>query len=752
MQKLYIKMAKSAKRWDDGLPIGNGRLGAMVMGKGKEENIYINEESLWYGSPRIRANCDAKEHIDEIRQLLFDGRVEEAAFLAKMTMTSTPKYNNPYQPAGDLRITFQGHNGKTSNYLRYLDLNDAIAYVEYDLQGVHYKREHFVSTKYQVVVVRYTCSPGNTMTLCANMNRKPFEEYSGRVDRKTVANWGQNGVGGVRYYTGVRMVSDTGVDTKGDFVYTKEATDVVLYVHCRTDFNHKDSLEEGTKKVLDLAEAAGFDNIVGVHKQEYQSLYNRMEFSLKVGEEEKEEVDIYEVETIQTMIEGLRSDKEAYFGPLSVYLFAFARYLMISSSYQCSLPANLQGIWNGSYEPPWQSQYTININTEMNYWFVEKANLSECHLPLFDLIDRLVVNGRETAKNMYGCEGFCAHHNTNLWASTDPEGIFDASPFWVMGGAWLSLHMYEHYLYTLDEAFLKERALPVMGEAIRFFEGYLYKDEDGTLLTGPVVSPENTYITDKGQKGALCMGPTMDSMILRQLIKSYIEGMGEDLSKEDEVKYLDLLNRLPKTELTKDGRVKEWHYEYEEAELGHRHISHMYGLHPGNEITEEQPQLFEAAKKTIDFRLSHGGGHTGWSKAWITCFAARLKDSSMVQKNISDLLKHSIQYNLLDIHPPFQIDGNFGIAEAIMESCIQCHAGYVELLPALPAACPEGAMRGIRLRGGYTAKLEWKDGKLASFFIKADRESRISIHYRKEIQEVFLTAGVWSEIKFEERP
>lgn len=747
--RIYIK--KAAKNWEEGLPVGNGRLGATVLGKISEEMITINEETIWYGPFRDRKNPDCRAHIGEIRELLVNGEVEKAQFLAKMAMTSTPKYMNPYQPAGDLKIQFPGHLAKrTSGRSCYLDMDEATAYVKYTLHKrlpakdgeeegelvlTNYVREHFVSQKYNVVVIRLTADQPHSLTISANMNRKPFEEHSEKLDEHTVCNYGQCGAGGVHYFTGVRMVAKgADVQTMGDFVYTENADEVLLYVTSETDFGGNDAYKEHCLARLDAAQEAGYDRIRKAHLEWFVPLFNRVKLDINHCEADER--------TIEEQLEELKSGERERNDALTVLLFNYAKYLMISSSYGCKLPANLQGIWNGEYVPPWQSEFTININTEMNYWFVEKCNLPECHMPLFDLIDRLVENGRKTARELYGCRGFCAHHNTSLWANTDPEGIMDASPFWPMGGAWLSLHMYEHYLFTGDETFLKERALPVMREAIRFFEDYLYEMPDGTLVTGPSVSPENTYLSKIGQKGALCMGPTMDIQILRQLFSWYIEGSRRtDGDTDDEQLVQAMLDKLPLTKISSDGRVQEWQEEYEETEPGHRHISHMYGLHPGNEITADKPELFAAAEKTIDARLSKGGGHTGWSRAWIACFFARLKKGEKVYENINGLLKKSIKNNLYDTHPPFQIDGNFGIANAILEALIQSHNHYIELLPALPEAWKDGSLKGVRLRGALTADMTWEENKVTSFVITADADCNVQVKCREQMFDIHARAG-----------
>lgn len=732
--RIYIK--KGAKNWEEGLPVGNGRLGASVLGKISEEMITINEETIWYGPFRDRKNPDCRPNIDAIRKLLLEGHVEQAQFMARMAMTSTPKYMNPYQPAGDLKIQFRGHLAKrTSNRSCYLDLDEAVAYVKYDMFDAHYERTHFVSQKYNVLVIRLTCDVPGKLSISANMNRKPFEENSEKIDDKTVCNYGQCGAGGVRYFTGVRMAArGADVHTMGDFVYTENADEVILYVASETDFGENSSYRENCLERLDQAEKAGYETIREAHLEWYVPMFERVKLDINGCKED--------FRTIEEQLNELKNEEKEQNDYLTVLLFNYAKYLIISSSYDCQLPANLQGIWNGEYVPPWQSEFTININTEMNYWFVEKAGLSECHLPLFALLDRMVENGRKTAEELYGCRGFCAHHNTSLWANTDPEGIMSASPFWPMGGAWLSLHLYEHYLYTGDEVFLKERALPVMREAIRFFEDYLYEMEDKTLVTGPSVSPENSYMSSIGERGALCMGPTMDIQILRQLFSWYLQGSAVlGGNGEDDALIQSMLDRLPPTKISSDGRVMEWLSEYEELEPGHRHISHMYGLHPGNEITQDKPELFQAAEKTINARLERGGGHTGWSRAWIACFFARLKNGEKVLENINGLLKKSIKSNLYDTHPPFQIDGNFGIAEAILESLVQSHNSYIELLPALPEEWGSGSLMGVRLRGAMSADLEWKEHKVVSCVITADNDGKVSVKYREQMFEKEVRAG-----------
>ena len=738
-RKHIIRLDKPARYWDDGFPLGNGRLGAMVMGKTDDETIFINEETLWYGPARDRKNSGAKKYLPEIRCLLQKGELQKAQFLAKMAMTSLPKYNNPFQPAGDLRITFLDHRYPASDYQRWLDLEEAEAYVTYNMNGIRYKREHFVSGRYQVFTMRLTSDSKNGLTFCVNMNRKPFEEHTGKLDENTVCNYGQCGKDGISYFTGVRLASRGGtIHAIGDFTYVSDAEEAYIYVACGTDYADK-NYKESCLLRLDRAQEAGFEQLRREHRRDYLLLYGRMDVQL--GNWNLPSI------TMDRILEETKKGEKQYFPFLVETLFHFARYLMISSTYNCLLPSNLQGIWNGDYVPPWQSQFTININTEMNYWIAEKCNLPECEKPLFSFVKRMVPNGQKTAEVLYGCRGACAHHTTNIWADTDPEGVFDTSPIWPMGLAWLTLFFFEHYAYTQDTKFLREEALPVARESIRFFKDYLFETDTGELITGPSLSPENSYYSRKGVKGALCMGPSMDSQILRQLFSSYLQACKIlQIQDEDSRSAAEMLSKLPKIEISADGRIMEWREDYQEAEPGHRHISHLFALHPGHEITEEKKDLFVAARKTLETRLANGGGHTGWSCAWIACFFARLKDGEKVEETIWKFLKSSTKINLLDTHPPFQIDGNFGIAEAILESLAQSHSGYLEFLPALPQCISEGKVDGMILRGKILADFAWKDGKLTALRLKSFKNAKVKIRLTDTLQETELTANIQKKI------
>ena len=722
--KNIIKLDHPADEWVKGLPIGNGRLGAMVTGQVSEESLLLNEETFFYGGPKSRYNPDTAEYTGKIRKLLWDKKPEEAQFLARSAMTGNPRYISAYQPAGDLRIVFYKHGGNISSYLRVLDLDEAVASVCYELDGIRYKREYFSSFESNVIV--YSVTGDSPVTLMANLNRRPFEEITGKINSRTAAIWGRCGAEGVQYFGCARMAVRGGeCKTIGDSLVAFNANQVVIYISYSTDYRGNTGFREEALEAVERAEQKGYETIKAGHTAIYKSLFDRVSLSVNDTVTPDETTD----KLLEKSRQGGTSD---YPGILA---FNMGRYLLISSSYKCRLPANLQGLWNGSYTPPWESAYTVNINLQMNYWPAEVCNLAVCHESLFDLLEMVMERGKETAKKIYNCRGSLAHHNIDLWGDSNPEGHFGSSPFWVMGGAWLALHFWEHYLYGRDREFLEYRAFPVMEQALLFFTDYLTEDENGTLHTGPSISPENTYITPDGQQSSLCMSPSMDIQIIKELFKAYsgaseILGTGEKLKKTMQEK----IDRLPKTKLTGDGRIREWLEDYEEKEPGHRHISHLFALHPGTQITEKTPELMEAAEKTLNRRIANGGGHTGWSGAWTALQWARLKKGDLAYRHVLALLNGRTIENMLSVHPPFQIDGNFGLTAAIAEMLVQSHAGYCELLPALPGVWKKGRVNGLRLRGGITADISWDEGRLTEAVLTADQDTQAKIRYKDRME------------------
>jgi alpha-L-fucosidase 2 len=713
-----IKLEHPAADWVEGLPLGNGRLGAMVQGQIGDEVLLINEETMYYGGPRGRQNPDTAKYLGTLRELLFAGKPEEAEFLAKAAMTGTPRYLGPFQPAGQLRLGYFRQQGKLSEYSRVLDIDNALAAVSYRIDGVRYRREYFTALGTNVLALRI--SGDAPLTLQANLNRRPFEEHTGKIDDKTIGIWGRLG-DGVRYFGCARALAAGGSRALiGDSLVIRDAETIVLLVTFSTDYLYRGNYRGEALCTLDEAEGKGWEGLKDDHVKIYRALYDRVQFSLNDAVTPEEPTDLL----IKKLKEGGNGDY------LCLLDFNMGRYLLISSSYNCRVPANLQGIWNGAYTPPWESVFTININLQMNYWLAELCGLPECTAPLFDLVDLMVRRGKETAKNLYGCRGFVAHHNTDIWGDTDPTGLWGASPFWVMGGAWLALHLYEHYLFSGDTEFLGARAFPVLEQALLFFRDYLTEDGKGMLHTGPSVSPENTYITGDGQAAALCMSPAMDREILGELYKAYAAasqalGRGQELRRE----MGEMISRLPELKLTKDGRIREWLEDYGEKEPGHRHFSQLFALHPGSRITEETPELFKAAEKTLSCRIRHGSGHTGWSAAWVINHWARLKNGDRAYTHLMDLLTGKTIENMLNVHPPFQIDGSFGLTAGVAEMLVQSHGGYCELLPALPGAWKKGSISGLRLRGGIRAEISWQEGKLTRAILTADKDTQTRVKY-----------------------
>ena len=685
-----------AADWNQALPLGSGRLGMMVYGGTRQEILQLNEETLWSGRPHDWDNPACRQALPRIRQLLFQGRRQEAQELCRRFLvckgkgSDSPDFGS-YQTAGDLILDTQDEG--SPEYIRSLDLNSGIAETVFG----SVRRTHTVSHQYQVTASRLT---GGRGTYRLSFRREGVSVTAAPGELRVLgSNPAQD------FCTLVRVETDGSCTVREQTLCLENCSRLVIWTCSATTYSHPDPLAECRERIR-AAEQAGFDAVAASEKAWIAGAMGRCRLTLPTDSS---------LAALPTDRRLARVQAGAQDADLLRLYFDYGRYLMICSGYG-TLPANLQGVWSKDIYTPWNGDYHININLQMNYWFIDAVGLEAYGAPLYRYLSFLAENGRKTAEVMYGCRGWVAHTITNPWGFTAPgqDPAWGAFP---AGAGWCCRHLYEHYAYSQDRAFLEEY-WPVMRDCALFFHDYLVEDpRTGQLVPAPSSSPENNYIDpDTGEKTSICLASAMDCQIIRELFTMTLEWAGilgiRDALTEDLTKMLD---RLPPIWVSpRYGTIQEWQEDYEEWEPGHRHISQLYGLYPGCQITGDHPELMDAARKTLERRLSHGGGHTGWSRAWIVNFYARLQDGEQVERHLQALLAKSTLPNLFDNHPPFQIDGNFGAPAGILEALVQSHEGFVRLLPALPPSWDHGALENVRIRGGHTLSFAWKGGKVVS--------------------------------------